>query len=252
MTTFISWHEFKDRLKRYFLFNKLETREFFLVVLFFALILSFDDWGIEKFNLVAGFKNFFIAFCIVAVSVFLHHAVQRCAALYFGYRPEQRIWWLGILISLILLIFSNGKVMVFAGCYIMTHMLTSQRIGKHRYGPSIRTLGYIAMFGPLANFLFAGILHTINLSLNSPVLTTMVGFNILFAIYNIIPIPPLDGAKMLFASRLAYAFFFAAVAGYLALVYALGVSILFALFVAILCGIIGWIVFYLMFERYLV
>jgi hypothetical protein len=57
---------------------------------------------------------------------------------------------------------------------------------------------------------------------------------------------------MMFASRLAYTFFFAAAAGYLALTYVLGFSILLALIVAILCGIIGWIVFYLMFERYLV
>ena len=114
----ISWHEYKDRINRYFWFNKTELRDFILVVFVFAFILSFDKWGVNKFDVALGLKNLFIALFFVAISVFLHHAVQRLAALYLGYKPEQKIWWFGILICLIFLIFSNGRIMIFAGSYL--------------------------------------------------------------------------------------------------------------------------------------
>ncbi|MBW2986110.1 hypothetical protein KY333_01950 [Candidatus Woesearchaeota archaeon] len=246
----ISWNEYKDRIKRYCWFNKTETRDFILIVLFFAFVLSFDKWGIGKFDAADGIKNFSISLIIVFLSVFLHHIVQRLGAIYCGYKPEQKIWWFGILISVLFLIFSNGRIPVFAGSFLMIHMLTGQRIGKHRYGPSLRTFGYIAMLGPLANLLFAGVLKMINSGIGSPFLDLMIGFNLLYAIYNAIPFPPLDGSRMIFSSRLAYFFFAGLMLGFILLIYVLGLSLLVSLIIAFLLGVICWIVFFLMFERH--
>ena len=55
----ISWAEYQDRIKRYFWFSKTETRDFILLVFFFAFILSFDKWGVDKFDVALGLKNFF-------------------------------------------------------------------------------------------------------------------------------------------------------------------------------------------------
>ncbi len=247
----ITWHEYKDRVKRYFWFNKTELRDLFLLVLFFALIFSFDKWGGTTFNLIDGLKNLIIAFILVAISVFIHHSIQRLAALYLGYRPEQRIWWLGILIGLAVVIFSNGRIMVFAGSFLMIHMLTRQRLGKYRYGPSMKSFGYVAMLGPVANLLFAGILKAINMNIGSPLLDAFVGLNLLLAFYNAIPIPPLDGSRLVFGSRLGYVFFIGAMLAFLALFYVLALSIIACLVLAFLMGIVSWIVFYVLFERFL-
>ncbi len=247
----ITWHEYKDRINRYFWFNKIEIRDFLLLVLFFALIFSFDKRGGATFNLLDGLKNLVVSFILVAISVFIHHAVQRLAALYLGYRPEQRIWWLGVLIGLAVVIFSNGRIMVFAGSFLMIHMLTRQRLGKYRYGPSMKSFGYAAMLGPVANLLFAGILKAINMSIGSPLLDSFVGLNLLLAFYNAIPIPPLDGSRLVFGSRLGYVFFIGAMLAFLALFYVLALSIIACLVLAFLVGIVSWIVFYVLFERFL-
>ncbi|MBW2973247.1 hypothetical protein KY346_02560 [Candidatus Woesearchaeota archaeon] len=246
----MNWPEYKDRLKRYFWFNKKEMRELVLLIFLFAFIFSFDKWGVEKFDLLMGIKSLVLALIIVAISVFIHHAVQRLAALYLGYRPESRIWWLGILIGIVVLIFSNGRLMIFAGSYFMIHMLTAQRLGKHRYGPSITSLGYVAMLGPLANVLFAGLLKMLNYGIGSAFLESMIGFNFMLAIYNVLPFPPLDGSKMFFGSRLAYAFFLGMIASFLVLVYVLGFSVIASIIISFLLGAVCWIVFYLLYERF--
>ena len=247
----ISFHEYKDRIKRHFWFNKPELRDFLLLVLFFSLIFSFDKWGGATFNLIDGLKNLVIEIILVTVSVFIHHSVQRLAALYLGYRPEQRIWWLGVLIGLAVVIFSNGRIMVFAGSFLMIHMLTRQRLGKYRYGPSMKSFGYVAMLGPVANLLFAGILKTINMSIGSPLLDAFVGLNLLLAFYNVIPVPPLDGSRLVFGSRLGYVFFIGAMLAFLALFYLFALSIIVCLVLAFLIGIVSWIVFYILIERFL-
>lgn len=246
---FLSWHEYRERLKRYFWFTKRELYEFGLLVFFFALIFSFNKWGIETFDFSTGMRNLVLAIVLVGISVFVHHAVQRLFAIYFGYKPEQRIWWLGILVGLILIIFSNGRLMVFAGSYLTMHMHTMLRLGKHRYGPSIKTLGFVAIFGPLASLFFAGILKVINMSVGSPVLESLIGFNFMLAIYNALPFPPLDGSKMFFGSRLAYVFFIGIILSFLLLIYILEFSFVTSLLIALLIGVVCWIIFYLGIER---
>ena len=100
---FLSWHEYRERLKKYFWFSKREWYDLAFLVFFFALIFSFNKWGLVTFDFFTGFKNLILAIFIVGISVFIHHAVQRLFALYFGYKPEQRIWWIGILFGLIFL-----------------------------------------------------------------------------------------------------------------------------------------------------
>lgn len=246
---FLSWHEYRERLKRYFWFTKRELYEFALLVFFFALIFSFNKWGVEAFDFSTGLRNLLLAIVIVGISVFVHHAVQRLFAIYFGYKPEQRIWWLGVLLGLVLIIFSNGRLMVFAGSYVMIHMHSMLRLGKHRYGPSIKTLGFVAIFGPLANLLFAGILKAINMSVGSPVLESFIGFNFMLAVYNALPLPPLDGSKMFFGSRLAYVFFIGIILSFLLFMYVFGFSFVVALILALLIGVVSWIAFYLGIER---
>ncbi len=55
----------------------------------------------------------------------------------------------------------------------------------------------------------------INSGIGSPVLDLMIGFNLLYAIYNAIPFPPLDGSRMIFSSRLAYFFFAGLMLGFI-------------------------------------
>lgn len=65
-----------------------------------------------------------------------------------------------------------------------------------------RDMIWIGLAGPLANFIlafiFVGILRIIpEQSLSSSLLVNLVTINVVLAIFNLIPIPPLDGSKIL-------------------------------------------------------
>lgn len=64
----------------------------------------------------------------------------------------------------------------------------------------------VGLIGPLTNFFIAfvafGILAVLNLSLDTAagqVLMTIVGVNLGFFVFNMLPIPPLDGSRVLYA-----------------------------------------------------
>jgi len=63
--------------------------------------------------------------------------------------------------------------------------------------------------------------------------------DLIYALCNLLPIPPLDGSRILFWSRLFYVFLFGSIAGYLVLV-KLGI---FSYIWALLIGGLAWLYF---------
>ena len=69
-----------------------------------------------------------------------------------------------------------------------------------------RDMAIVSLFGPLANFLLAGVVALIirfNFVFNFSnsilsVLISIVYLNVLWMVFNLVPIPPLDGSKILF------------------------------------------------------
>ncbi len=238
-----------DTVKRYFWFSKTEIKSLAIVILVFAFIFSFREWGYETFDFWIGVANFFRAAVIVAIGVFIHEAGQRLSALKIGFKTEVRVWWYGIILALILCFISRGTLLFFAATGMWIHHLAAHRLGYFRYGPNVRAFGVIAMMGPIANILAATIVKFLQVNLhllpmNSVFIDKFFLFNWLFAVLNLLPIPPLDGSRLLFYSRLTYAFVFGAIAGYLIL-YSIGIySYVFAL----LMGGAVWLLFYIFFE----
>jgi len=71
-------------------------------------------------------------------------------------------------------------------------------------------------------------------------------FNLAYAVGQMLPIPPLDGHYLVFASRLWYAFLFGTIVTYVLL--ALLVSVYSWIFAVIAGGLI-WLIFYTTFEK---
>ena len=248
MTT---WANEIDKIKRFFWPSKEEWKALIIMTLAFAFIFSFNEWGTDSFDLSMGLKNFSIAFIIAGISVFIHEAGHRIMALKFGFRAETKLWWYGIIIGIVLTIITGGKLVFLAAHGIFIHQLSTHRLGYFRYGPNILVFGLISLMGPLCNIFFATIIKTADVWFgagltNVPFFAKLFIFNWILAAWNLLPIPPLDGSRMLFYSRMWYAFIFGAIGSYVILVYLFGI---YSYFIAIALGAIIWLIYYLTVER---
>ena len=241
----MTWNNYWSKVKKYFSFNRFEIRAFFLTTFILAFIWSFDKWGVKTFDFKAGLFNYVIALLLIGSALFVHHAGQKLWGLRKGFRVQQRLWWYGLIFSLLLVFLTDGKVKFLAASGIF--MLKGHRLGAFRYGTNIRTYAAICLAGPIANILFGTffkqlvIIGLLPASIGNPIFTV----NMLFAVWNLIPIPPLDGSRILYSSRLLFAFLFGAIAGYVILIQFNIYSYIFAA----LIGVLTWFLFLVFFEK---
>ncbi|MBI4145736.1 hypothetical protein HY489_00170 [Candidatus Woesearchaeota archaeon] len=235
-----------DKLRNYFWFSSKELVPFLIVVFGLSLIESWDLWGVQRFDFLFGLSNWLNAFLLVGITVFVHHAGQRMMALALGFRAEHRLWWNGLLFGLILAMLSGGNVKFLAATATMEFLLPIHRLGAFRHGANIGTLGKIALAGPVFNVLFAVLIKGLGaVGWLSPVVASQLfSLNIAFALWNLLPIPPLDGAKVFYWWRLLYFLLFWTFIVYAVLAWWLAWSSAFALPLALLIGVVLTIVWY--------
>lgn len=151
---------------------------------------------------------FFIA--VLVFSVVLHEVAHGYMALFLGdptaklagrltLNPLPHVDPLGSLILPALMSLAPGGV-IFGWAKPVPFNPYNLRAGK--WGPAL-----VAIAGPVSNFLiavvFAGVIRSAaDLGLSGEVVTLssmIVMMNIALALFNLIPVPPLDGSKILFA-----------------------------------------------------
>ena len=242
-------HDIIDKTKRYYKFTPSEVRGLVVTILICAFIISFRQWGLGKnLDIAYGLKNLLIGIIIVTISILIKLSIQRIAALSVGYRSEYKVWMFGLLLGLVLAFVSNGNIWFFVPGGIVLHHLAGHRIGFFRYGLDYFGHGLITVWGNAGILIFGIILKVINQSLNNPVIQKAILFNLLLAIYSMLPIPPLDGSRMFFGSRLVYAFSFCAIVSGGILLYA-NLPVWLIVGGSLLIGLICWVLYYILFER---
>ncbi len=110
--------------------------------------------------------------------------------------PRAHIDWIGtILLPLVLFISSGGRFMF---AYAKPVPFNPYNLRDQKWGPAI-----VGVAGPLANLLLAvaaaAIIRLFPVLAMRPFLEVIVYANILLMVFNLVPIPPLDGSKVLFA-----------------------------------------------------
>ena len=240
--------DMKGKIKRYYKFTPAELRGFIISILVLSFIISFREWGTTEFDLMAGLFNWFNAALIVTLVLLVYNAAQRIAGWSVGYNAEYKIWLTGLLIGLVFAFVSRGKIWVLLPGGIIIHHLAGHRLGHFRYEINYFQHGMVAVAGTISLITIAAIFKIINANLANPLLEKIILFCVVFAIYDILPIPPLTGSRLFFGSRMVYAFMFVTivVAGLLLL---LDINVLMAVFGSIAIGIIMWLLYYIFFER---
>ena len=238
-----------DKIKRYFKFTPLELRSLIIAILVIAFIISFREWGYGRvFSFRLGLFNYFNAILIVALSFLVHISIQRIWSLGTGYRLEWKMWSFGLLFGLIIAFLTNGLFwLILPGGFIVHHM-AGHRLGWFRYGINYWAVGLIAVTGPFASIFLAAIFKSLSGFVLTPLIQKVIIFNIAYAVYSLLPIPPLDGSRTFYGSRMLYAFSVAGIVA-AAILLNLNIGVWVAVISSFFIAIILWLLYYIFFEH---
>jgi len=153
------------------------------------------------------FISILLFFLILLFSVIIHEYMHGWTANYLGdptaknlgrltLNPLAHIDPIGtILLPLILYLISSGA---FLFGWAKPVPYNPYNLRDQRYGP-----GLVALAGPFSNLLVALIFGFLIRFLNLPnfifIFSIIVYLNLLLAVFNLIPVPPLDGSKILYS-----------------------------------------------------
>lgn len=150
---------------------------------------------------LSGFGQLIITFVAFFISLSIHEAAHSWVAFKLGdptskfdgrlsLNPLRHIDLFGtILLPILLYISSQGQ---FAFGYAKPVM-----VNIHNFKNPPRDNFLTALAGPISNLLFASILGVIiSIFPALSFLTPLVQINVILALFNILPIPPLDGSKI--------------------------------------------------------
>ncbi len=240
-----------NSVKKYFSITKQEKRGILITTLVLALIISFDQWGTgQTFELKTGLTNLIIAIILGGITILTHHTAQKLTGIHFGIKAEQKIFGTGTILSLIITTLTNGaiKIYTFTGLYV--EPIKEQRLGKPRKEINMWEYATVALAGPLANIILATLIKTLQIWFDIVIYSQTTSNQIFvlnwsYALYNLLPIPPLDGSRIFYFSRQTYVFLLGTILGYFIL-YAFDIySYIFALII----GFITWLTYYIMYEK---
>lgn len=237
-----------DKTKKYYRFTPHELRSLVISIVAIAFIISFKDWGTAKFDFGMGMFNLFNAVLIVALSVIVHDFGQRIFGLASGYRVEFRMWSFGLIIALIAAFISNGNLWLIVPGGFMLHLIAGHRLGWFRYGINYVGQALVALAGPLFTLMLIILLKVLYAFFPNPLIQKAIIFNVVYAITSLLPIPPLDGSKIYFGSRMIYAFSLPAIA-VATILMIVNIPIFFSLVLSLLVAVVLWLVYYITFER---
>ena len=196
-------------------FNGKEVLHLVFATLALAFIFAFDD-GRPTFILSLWLLNFFRMALICAAVLLSYVIAQKIIAERYGCSTEFRMWSLqrygfrpyskfkrpmpiGALVGIIVAFLSSGKLFFAAAGSFEVVEHRYRRVGRKYINITAMELAKIALSGVLASLLLAYVMAALGFKEFVLVAT-------LFSVFQMIPLPNLDGIKVFFASLPFFAF----------------------------------------------
>jgi len=170
-------------------FSRIEKKDLtyagIMISLAFAVLLS------GGFNVLAGgfFIIFVIAFFTAGIGFLFHELMHKYVAqkykLWAEFRANYRMLWLAVIFAFF------GFIIAAPGAVYIRGRITPEKNGK------------ISLAGPMTNLVLAVIflIPLLIIQFSSPILSALFSFgltiNSLLAAFNMIPVMPFDGAKII-------------------------------------------------------
>jgi len=157
------------------------------------------------------FQFIWLASLVILVAFLFHELAHRYLARRFGLVAKYKMWPEGILFSLLFSLF--GFKFVAPGAVVI-YPYRFGRWGHRVKHVTVNEMGLIALSGPAVNLIFAvffmaipGYFSFIS-QMNVPLYLQPHFINAWLAFFNLLPIPPLDGSKVMRWKPWFWAFIF--------------------------------------------
>ena len=177
-----------------------------LIISWITISIAFSYFGSNFLNLGEFFRIFPISLVAVGTGFVFHELAHRAVAKHYGCLAEFRMWSTGLLLALVLPIISAGTLFFAApgAVYI--------------YGPHItrKENAMISLAGPLTNIIVGVLFFVMYMMVPATIvapyilnlLERVAVLNFWFAFFNLVPIPPLDGSKIMLYNPTIWALLF--------------------------------------------
>lgn len=250
------WFDSWDAIKKYARFEPGEWKGFLITIVCLTFIIAFNDGQKGAVDLGFWIINFLGSMVIVALSLFGRTWLQKIVGSVMGYRTEYKpstsALLFGIIVAFVSTALSDGRFtfwfLIPGG--IVVHFMAGQRLGWAKYMLSPFGLGVVSIFGPIGNIIMAMLFRVLHALTGAELFYTAFILNLIWALWTLTPIPPADGSRMFFGSRMAYMWCIGLVVASAALLYS-KLPILVSIGLSFVFAWLWWLIYYLVWERYI-
>ncbi len=212
-------------------FTITELRDIALSVFVLGLLFTFGD-RFDTWNEVI--INFLISTLILGLSFVLHELGHKFVAQSYGAQANYTIWLPGLIISMVIGISSGGRFIFFAPGFVAISTTLMSRFGFRHVLLGENEAGQISVAGPLTNIILLFLFKIFSPIIPPAIWIPMVIINAWLALFNLLPVPPLDGSKVFFWRRDLWIVLFGI--SILSLFFAVGTPLL--TFIAVTIGLV--------------
>lgn len=156
-----------------------------------GFFLSFDDWGVDGYDVMVGIENFLLAtfavFLILAVVIL----AQKFAGSIFGYKITYHTAWIGLVVGFFVTTLTYGAFPFFLPGGINYDLVRTQRLGKFNWSYKPSEMFVIASMAISIPLLFALIFGILFVGTESVAFRHITVAALLFALFALIPTPRL-------------------------------------------------------------
>ena len=179
---------------RKFSFSRSEIKEILIstAVLSAAFAVAFSN-GILNISIEQFPAMILFSFISVGIGFLAHELIgHKFTAQYFNLFAEYKMWKNGLVLAL--LSSTVGFVFAAPGAVMISRSID---LWGSQVPVTKRRMGIIAAMGPLVNLALGAAFFMLNLFMPSRLFTIATQVNIWLALFNMLPVPPLDGSKIL-------------------------------------------------------
>lgn len=243
----LTLNDLRYNMQQYFAFSREEMQGLIIAIIGMSIIVGFNDGAPPPFDFLHWSGNFISVVLIVTLAFIAQESVKRILGLWWGYRVEFKVFYPGLILGFMITIMTLGKywwLWILLPSGIMLHTIEGQRLGYFRHFLRYWDLGAVALMGPLMNIILAVLFKSLYFMMPGNMLLDLaVKINIMLAIGTLLPIPPMAGHNILYASRWLY-FMMLGIAITLAVLFAFeGIPIYFILSGVLIGAIVGVLFF---------